>query len=73
MEIGLIPPSLEDVKLNKRPAPNLADVSYEAVWALCCEPCGVGCDMPVGLLLVIRHVRQVRASAVKRGKEGYDA
>ena len=22
---------------------------------------------------VIRHVRQVRASAVKRGKEGYDA
>jgi len=26
--------------------------------------------MPVGLLFVIRHVRQVLASAVNRGKEG---
>ena len=46
------PPSSEDVKLNKCPTTNnLADISCEAVLALCCEPCEVSRDMPVGILL----------------------
>ena len=36
--------------MNKCPATwNLADISCEAVSALCCVPFGVGRDMPVGL------------------------
>ena len=54
MQIGPIRPSSEDVKSNKSPTTkNLGDISCEAALALCCEPCEVSRDLPVGLLLVV--------------------
>jgi len=55
MQVGIITRHTNLLSTKCACVLNLGHIPAEAGLALCCEPCRVGGDLPVGLLLV-RHL-----------------